>query len=206
MKRFFVIIIMFMTAFILLAAATETRAETAKKYNLAVGGYFGIGGATNFYDGRDGGFAMGLQPEVQFFVIDNLSITYRFLWERIMYDHRWTDGFGNHHVEEAPMDIAPFLLGARYYFSIIDKLKAYAGMGLGFTAYRIEFEDGGWFSRIAFAMDFYGGVEYEVADQLTVGGMFNIMLPNLGPLNSYENVIGRFMFFFGVNYYIPLKV
>ncbi|HOO73012.1 MAG TPA: outer membrane beta-barrel protein [Spirochaetota bacterium] len=206
MKRSLFFLGIFLCSAIIMIGASPSHAETAKKYNIGVGGYFGIGGATTFFDDRDGAFALGIQPEAQFFVIDNLSITYRFLWERIFYDVRYWTGT-RWKVYSSPMDIAPFLFGARYYFPIMDRLKVYTGMGIGFTAYRVDIDDGrDTLSRFAFAMDFYGGVEYEVIDNLAVGGMFNIMLPNLGPLDHDELVVGRFMFFFGATYYIPLNL
>ncbi|HOO73179.1 MAG TPA: hypothetical protein PK926_15585 [Spirochaetota bacterium] len=201
MKRSAVIISTFITAFFLLTAAGGARAETARKYDLAFGGYLGFGCATPLCEGRDIAFALAVQPEIQFFVIDKLSITYRFLWERIYFDHEYS-GLYRDVVEDAVMDMAPFMLGARYYFSPAKKLKLYLGLGMGCTVYRVKFEDTGWYSRLAFAMDCSAGLEYEVIDRLAVCGMFNAMIPNMGPLEKDENIFGRFMFNVGVSYYI----
>jgi len=201
MKRPTVIISIIITAFILLAAAGGARAETAQKYDLAFGAYLGFGCATPFYQSREIAFALGVQPEIQFFVIDRLSITYRFLWERIYFDHKYM-GLYQDIVEDAVMDTAPFMLGARYYFAPVKRFKMYLGLGMGCTVYRVEFEDTGWYSRLAFAMDVSAGLEYEVIDQLTVCGMFNAMVPNMGPVEKDENIFGRFMFNVGVSYYI----
>lgn len=201
MKRSAVIISTIITAFILLAAAGGARAETAQKYDLAFGAYLGFGCATPFYRSRDIAFALGVQPEIQFFVIDRLSITYRFLWERIYFDHKYM-GLYQDVIEDAVMDTAPFMLGARYYFAPVKRFKMYLGLGMGCTVYRVEFEDTGWYSRLAFAMDVSAGLEYEVIDQLTVCGMFNAMVPNMGPVEKDENIFGRFMFNVGVSYYI----
>ncbi|HRZ27531.1 MAG TPA: outer membrane beta-barrel protein [Spirochaetota bacterium] len=201
MKRSAVIISTIITAFILLATAGGARAETAQKYDLAFGAYLGFGCATPFYQSRDIAFGLGTQPEIQFFVIDRLSITYRFLWERIYFDHKYM-GLYEDVIEDAVMDIAPFMLGARYYFAPVKRFKMYLGLGMGCTVYRVEFEDTGWYSRLAFAMDVSAGLEYEVIDQLTVCGMFNAMVPNMGPVEDDENIFGRFMFNVGVSYYI----
>lgn len=191
--------VIIITVIFVLASVRDINAETAKQYSLAAGGYLGIGGATEFFIGRGGAFALGIQPEVQFFIFDNISLTYRLLWERIFYEARIRQNL-TYKVIDAPIDYAPFLLGIRYYIKIIDKLKAPVGMDLGCTWYKADMP--GAASEARFAIDFYAGLEYEIIDNLGLSCMFNILMPNIAPLDRAEVVISRFMFFFGVMYYI----
>jgi hypothetical protein len=182
-------------------SATSLHAATAKKFNLGVGGYFGIGGVTDYAWDDNGAFALGIQPEIQFFPIDNISVTFRCLWERYFYEYKWA--FNNKRYAY-PIDVIPFLFGVRFYTPpIFDKTKIFVGGGIGATAiiYHDERPGGGDSRDGFFAMDFYGGVEYEVINQLAIVGMFNTMLPNIA---NDTSLIARFMFFFGVQYYIPL--
>ena len=212
MKRITRLHVSIIAIMVIMFSSAALQAETAKKFNLSVGGYFGIGGATDCYDydnDNDGAFALGIQPEIQFFPIDSLAVNFRMLWERFFYDYDY--GYYSYYNRgmSIPVDVFPFIFGVRYYFPIIDKLKLFAGGGIGFTIMQAHYP--GWWSGSSdpdpegrFAMDFNGGVEFEVIDQLALTGMFDIMLPNLGPLDSGEKVVGRFMFFFGVSYYFQL--
>ena len=199
--------VLLITFMVIMVSTTASYAETAQKFNLSVGGYFGIGGATDMYDydnDDNGAFAFGIQPEMQFFPIDKLAINFRCLWERIFYDF---DAWGRDF--DVPVDVFPFIFGARYYFPIIDNLKLFAGGGLGFSIIQAYYPD--WWRddktpdpEIRFSLDINGGIEYEVVENLALTGMFDIFLPNLAPVDTGEDVIARFMFFFGVSYYFQL--
>ncbi|HOW81632.1 MAG TPA: outer membrane beta-barrel protein [Spirochaetota bacterium] len=198
MRRFTRLTGVFVALMVFVFSASALQASTAKKFNLGVGGYLGMGAATTYGWSDHGAFAFGIEPEVQFFPIDNLSVTFRCLWERYFYVYDYGKKY------DAPMDVIPFLFGVRFYFpTFIDKLKIYLGGGIGPAVLIHHYDIPHWKddTDACFAMDFYGGVEYEVISQLAITGMFNTMLPNL----EYDNgVIARFMFFFGVQYYIAL--
>ena len=49
-KRLWFFGVITIAVFILFSSAQKSHAETAKQYNIAVGGYFGIGGATEFFE------------------------------------------------------------------------------------------------------------------------------------------------------------
>ncbi|HOO70695.1 MAG TPA: outer membrane beta-barrel protein [Spirochaetota bacterium] len=193
------------TLVLFIFSASALQAETAKKFNLSVGGYLGMGGATDYgYSDNKGAFAFGIQPEVQFFPIDNLSVTFRCLWERLFYKYRYFyNGKWRHY--DYPVDVFPFLFGVRFYFPVFNKVKIFTGGGIGATIMQEYPDIPGWDRHPAphthFAMDFGGGVEYEIINHLTITGMFNTLLPNI---DRDESIIARFMFFFGVQYYIPL--
>lgn len=207
MKRITWFNVLWIAVALIMLSTAALRAETAQKFNLSVGGYFGIGGATDMYDfdnDNDGAFALGIHPEIQFFPIDKLSVNFRFLWERLFYSY---DAWGRDF--DVPVDVIPFLFGARYYFPIIDKLKLFAGGGIGFSIMQAYYP--GWWGgdstpdpEIRFSMDFNGGAEYEVIENLALTGMFDIFLPNIAPVDRHEDVIARFMIFFGVSYYFQL--
>jgi len=213
MKKITLFMGIFLSFLMITFSATALRAETAKKFNLSIGGYFGIGGATEWDDRNEddqpGAFALGIEPELQFFPIDKLAVNFRGpIWERLFYayDVPHREDF------EAPMDVFPFIFGVRYYFPVHRIVKMFVGGGIGFSILQVHLP--GWYTdytgvetdpEVRASIDFNGGAEFEVINHLALTAMFDIMVPNLGPVDKHEDPLARFMFFFGVSYYIPLK-
>ncbi|RJO65865.1 MAG: hypothetical protein C4523_15135, partial [Myxococcales bacterium] len=100
------------------------------------------------------------------------------------------------------IDVFPFLPGVRYYFPFGDKFSAFAGLGFGATASKADTRGADTEGRLA--LDFHGGVQYEVIPHLGLEGSFDIMLPNLAPKDVGEKVVGRFFVMVGVLYYLPI--
>ncbi len=178
MKKQVLTIFAFMS--LLLLFAVPAQADTTMKKDLAVGGSLLLGGAN-----QNLGFIMGLEPNVMYFPIDNLGVGGRLGW--------------NVAPKGGAFHMIPILVGAQYYFtlpiknkSLKKKLKLYPAFHLGTTI--ADTGDAG------FAIDFGGGVQYEVVKNLAIDGRVDLRVPMIGKFNKI--FMGGVMF--GVLYYLPM--
>jgi len=156
--------------------------------HVVIGGHVGISGNNNVGFGLSDGFTFGITPYISISPIDNLSI-----WTRLPF---WEGNFGN------DVHIFPFVFGARYYFKVAEKLRVYPGLGIGGSAAHISWGGfGGNQSTGGFALEFHGGVEYEVDDNLAIDACFDIFFPTLG---SSKVSLVRIGVMVGVVYYLPV--
>ena len=195
---------------LVLSLSSTAQAEIGKKGQLGVGGVFGIGGATPFYelklsgglaafgvDDDNGAFVLSLMPEVQYFVIDNLAISARLpFYEYYSYEVLGVD---------YEIHALPFMVGVKYLFALPSdpRWRFPVGMDVGFS---IFLHDGALANEeeVRFSLDFYGGFLYEVIDNLGVGAIFNVAVPNIAPIKDWEVVVGRFSVMGTVAYFFGL--
>jgi len=188
------------------AVSVPALADIGLKNDMAVGASIGFGGATPPMTKTDGGFNLAIEPMIQYFPAENVSVWARLLWERT---------FASTGGKSLSVDTYPILVGARYYFTTEADplLKPFLGLGLGMSV--IDFSGAVNSRRNArFAMDIQGGFVYEVMPNLAFDCAFDIFLPNISPLRSYirkvgkkkldEKVMGRFLIMAGIQYYFPL--
>ena len=88
-------------------------------------------------------------------------------------------------------------LGTRNYFFTRPNMA-----GLGFTILVPDYEAAD--DEVRFSLDFYGGFLYEVVDNLGIGAVFNIGLPNIAPREDWEVAVGRFSVMGTVAYFFNL--
>jgi hypothetical protein len=167
--------------------AGNASAEVGKKGDLGIGGDIGLGGAVN---SATSSFAFGLTPYLSYHPIDNLAIFTRMPF--------WEGYFGT-----VDTHVFPFLFGARYYIPTpVDKLRGYVGGALGFSILHTSVSAFGFSASsdvVRFSMDFNGGVEYEVIDNLGISGGLDIFIPNVeSGATARIGVMG------GVVYYLPV--
>lgn len=168
----------------LAAPLNEARADVGMAGDLGIGGDILLGGT------HRGTFAFGITPYISYHPIDNLAI-----FGRLPFWEGYFDTVDTH--------MFPFLFGARYYFTLpVDGLRAFAGGALGFSIAHTSLTVFGVTASstdVNFSLDFHGGVEYEVIDNLGISGTFDIYLPNVD-----ANTTARFGVLAGVVYYLPI--
>ncbi len=171
------------------------------KGDLGVGGYLGIGIATGYQDNTDSAFAMGIQPEISYFLLNNVSLNFRFLWERIFYKQDINAPI------DATLDLShniyPFLLSGRYHIPFKDGLGLFLGGGFGVAVFQGDYVGAGS-AESRFMMDFQGGIEYHYKKRVTLNFLFDVALPNVGGRDKDEKTIARFMILIGAIYHVGL--
>jgi len=166
----------------LMLTAGSASADVGLTGDLGIGGHVVIGGtAANGF----GGFTFGLTPYISISPIDNLSI-----WGRLPF---WEGNFG------ADVHVFPFVFGARYYFEVMDKLRVYPGIGIGLSILHTDLGFLGSSDTAGFSLEFHGGVEYEVADNLAVDASLDFFVPKIT-----SNAFIRIGVMVGVVYYLPV--
>ena len=199
------------TMTLILCSSLSAQADLGKKGQIGIGGVFGIGGATPYYeipgstsalagalglDDDNGAFVLSIMPEVQYYILNNLAISARLpFYELYAYEI-----YGKSHEVHA----FPFLFGVKYLFSIPgqSRWRFPVGMDLGFTILVPDYEAAD--DEVRFSLDFYGGFLYEVVDNLGIGAVFNIGLPNIAPREDWEVAVGRFSVMGTVAYFFNL--
>ncbi len=187
MKKTMLKLMMLTLLGVFLMGAASSAEAAGRKMDLGIGGHIGLGGTT------DEQFAFALTPYLSFSPIDNLSVFGRLPF----YEGLFT----------GPVDIHlfPFLFGARYHFQVMDKLRVYPGMALGFTIIHTAAIKAGGFTiagandAVRFSLNFQGGVEYEVIPNLGLDASFDIYL-----INVEKNANARFGVTLGAIYYLPI--
>jgi hypothetical protein len=137
-------------AAICMFALRTNAAETSG--TITAGGYIGLGGVNAFRDNLDAAVSMSVHPEVNYFIMDNLSLNFRFLWERYFYG-------------DADLDVIPFLLGVSYYVPITKKLTAPIGASFGMTALKASAGDTDAKARLA--LNAHAGLSYMMTKEIS---------------------------------------
>lgn len=170
------VMIAFVVGFMMFGSIDEARADVGLVGDLVLGGDLILGGAVG---GGYSGFAFGIEPMIAYHPIDNL-----YVFGRLPFWEGYFAGGGSVH-------FFPFIFGARYYFPVASYIRVFAGGGLGFTISHV--------ATAHFALDFHGGVEFEVIDNLGIDTSFDIFLPVVASTTA-----ARFGLTGGIKYYLPL--
>lgn len=185
MKKLFSIKIIILAVAVVLLMAPAASANVGMKGDLGVGGHIVLGGTANNYSA----FTFGLTPYISIAPMDNLSI-----WARLPF---WEGNFDN-----VDCHVFPFVFGARYYFNVMDRLRVYPSLGIGasvlhtsISAFGVTATD----STGGFSIEFGGGVEYEVMDNLAIDGSLDFFVPKVE-----DGAFMRIGVMVGVIYYLPV--
>jgi len=182
------IAILFMLALMLTSAPAS--AEVGMAGDLGIGGHVILGGtAGNGF----GGFTFGLTPHISIFPIDNLAVFARLPF--------WEGNFAGGDVH-----VFPFMFGVRYYFNVLDNLRVYPGIAIGASVlhypgvnFGFGFGNVGATTRGGFSLEFQGGVEYEVIENLAIDANFDIFIPRIT-----SGTFVRIGVMAGVIWYLPV--
>jgi len=204
-------LVLLTVAALTLAFSVPAQAEVGKKGQLGIGGVLGLGGATPYYeisrslgafasvvgvDDDNGAFVLSIMPEFQYYILNNLAISARLpFYELYAYEI-----YG----ESREIHAFPFMVGVKYLFSIPGKSRWRfpVGVDVGFSILVPDYELAD--NEVRFSLDFYGGFLYEVIDNLAVGAVFNVALPNIAPKEDWEVTVGRFSVMGTVAYFFDL--
>lgn len=174
-------------AFIAAASMFAVEANAAETSGtISAGGYIGLGGVNAFSDNFDAAVSMSVHPEVNYFIMDNLSLNFRFLWERYFYG-------------DADLDVIPFLLGVSYYVPITKKLTAPIGAAFGMTVVKASAGDKD--SKARLALDAHAGLSYMMTKEVAVIAMLDLLMPNVLIRGDHERYLARTAVLVGFAYY-----